>query len=167
MNKCTHFESVECGSDYWLYSLETVFLFWTLPLFKLKFPLYCAVLYHSVVSISSRPYGACQAPLSMGILQARIPEWIAMPSSRGSSQPRDKTQVSRIAGGFFTSWATREAQEYWREWPKSFSSRSSWPRNQTGISCIAGRFFTSWATREAPSFLYPLIKIFVRSEQYM
>ena len=34
--------------------------------------------------------------------------------SRGSSQPRDQTQVSRTAGGFFTSWATREAQEYWR-----------------------------------------------------
>ena len=34
----------------------------------------------------------------------------AMLSSRGSSQPRDQTQVSRIAGGFFTIWATREAQ---------------------------------------------------------
>ena len=34
-------------------------------------------------------------------------------SSRGSSQPRDQTRVSRIAGGFFTVWATREAQEYW------------------------------------------------------
>ena len=43
-----------------------------------------------------------------GILQARIPEWVAFLSSRGSSQPRDRTQVSRIAGGFFTSWATRE-----------------------------------------------------------
>ena len=32
-----------------------------------------------------------------------------MPSSRGSSQPRDQTQVSRIAGGFFTSWATNKA----------------------------------------------------------
>ena len=36
---------------------------------------------------------ARQAPLSMGILQARILEWVAMPSSRGSSQPRDRTQV--------------------------------------------------------------------------
>ena len=44
-----------------------------------------------------------------GILQARILEWVAFPFSRGSSQPRDRTQVSRIAGGFFTSWATREA----------------------------------------------------------
>ena len=38
-----------------------------------------------------------------GILQARILEWIAFPFSRGSSQFRDRTQVSRIAGAFFTS----------------------------------------------------------------
>ena len=37
------------------------------------------------------------------ILQARILEWVAVPFSRGSSLPRDQTQVSRIAGGFFTS----------------------------------------------------------------
>ena len=43
------------------------------------------------------------------ILQARILEWVAFPFSRGSSQPRDQTQVSHIAGGFFTSWATTEA----------------------------------------------------------
>ena len=36
------------------------------------------------------------------ILQARILEWVAMPFSRGSSQPRDQIQVSCIAGGFFT-----------------------------------------------------------------
>ena len=41
-----------------------------------------------------------------GILQARILEWVAFPFSRGSSQPRDGTQVSCIAGRFFTSWAT-------------------------------------------------------------
>ena len=46
-----------------------------------------------------------------GILQARILQWVAFPFSRGSSQPRDWTQVSRIAGRYFTSWATREAQE--------------------------------------------------------
>ena len=45
-----------------------------------------------------------------GILQARIPEWVAFPFSRGSSEPRDQTQVSRTADRFFTSWATREAQ---------------------------------------------------------
>ena len=45
---------------------------------------------------------ACQAPLLMGILQARILEWVAMSSSRGASRPRDQTQVSRAAGGFFS-----------------------------------------------------------------
>ena len=43
-----------------------------------------------------------QTPLSMGILQARILEWVTMPSSRGSSQPRDRTQVSHIAGRLCT-----------------------------------------------------------------
>ena len=38
-----------------------------------------------------------------GILQARILEWVAFPFSRGSSQPRDQTQVSHIAVGYFTS----------------------------------------------------------------
>ena len=40
---------------------------------------------------------------SMEILQARILQWVAFPFSRGSSQHRDRTQVSRVAGGFFTS----------------------------------------------------------------
>ena len=48
-----------------------------------------------------------------GILQARTLEWVAFPFSRGSSQPRDQAQVSCIAGRFLTSWATKEAQEYW------------------------------------------------------
>ena len=43
-----------------------------------------------------------------GILQARILEWITFPFSRGPSQPRDQTQVFRIAGEFFTSCTTRE-----------------------------------------------------------
>ena len=38
-----------------------------------------------------------------GILQARMLEWVAFPFSRSSSQPRDRTQVSHITGGFFTS----------------------------------------------------------------
>ena len=46
---------------------------------------------------------AWEAPLSMGILQARILEWVAMISSRGSSRPRNRTRVSCIAGRFFTN----------------------------------------------------------------
>ena len=52
-----------------------------------------------------------------GILQARILEPVAFPFSRGSSQPRDQTQISLIAGRFFISWATRKAQEYWSRQP--------------------------------------------------
>ena len=44
------------------------------------------------------------------ILQARILEWVTFPFTRGSSQPRGRTQISRIAGGFLTSWAPREAR---------------------------------------------------------
>ena len=44
-----------------------------------------------------------------GILQVRTLECIDFPFSRGSSQSRNRTQVSCIAGGFFTSWSTREA----------------------------------------------------------
>ena len=53
----------------------------------------------------------CSSPGSSlhGILQARILEWVAMPFSRGSSQPRDHTWVFHIAGKLFTIWASREA----------------------------------------------------------
>ena len=47
-----------------------------------------------------------------GILQARVLEWVALPLSRGSSQPRDWTQVFHIAGRLFTNWAIREA--WWK-----------------------------------------------------
>ena len=53
----------------------------------------------------------CSPPGSSvhGILQARIPARVAMPYSRGSSQPRDRTRISCIPGRFFTVWAIREA----------------------------------------------------------
>ena len=50
---------------------------------------------------------------SMEFSRPEILEWVAIPFSRGSSQSRDWTQVTHIAGRFFTSWATKEAQEYW------------------------------------------------------
>ena len=60
-----------------------------------------------------------------GILQARILEWVAVPFSRGSSQPRDQTQVSHITGRF------------------PFSRGSSQPRDWTQVSGIAGGFLLS------------------------
>ena len=55
---------------------------------------------------------ACQAPLSTGIFQASILVWVVVPSSRGSSQPRDRTQIFCTAGGFFSVLAAREAHAY-------------------------------------------------------
>ena len=54
----------------------------------------------------------CRLPGSSvhGIVQARILEWGAISFSKGSSQPRDQTQVSCIAARLFTIWATRESQ---------------------------------------------------------
>ena len=74
-------------------------------------PVLCCAKSVSRIWLFATPWTAAhQNPLSMGILQARILEWVAMPSSRGSSQPRDQTQVSCIAGRFFTIWAIREAK---------------------------------------------------------
>ena len=59
----------------------------------------------------------CSPPGSSvhGILQARILEWVALPSSRGSSWPRDRTHISYIsciAGGFFNCWAIEESHPF-------------------------------------------------------
>ena len=59
----------------------------------------------SVASNSLQPHGLSPPSSSAhGILQVKILEWVAMPFSRGSSWPRDQTQVPRIAGRFFTIW---------------------------------------------------------------
>ena len=83
-----------------------------------------------------------------GILRARILEWVSFPFSRGSSQSRDQTQVSRITGRFFTSWATIQAKN---TEPGSLSLfQWIFPTQEFNwISCIAGRFYINWAIREA------------------
>ena len=95
----------------------------------------------SCVQLFETPWTvACQAPLSMGILQARILEWVAMPSSKGSSQsenPQILYHLSHQGSPRILEWAAY-----------SFSRGCSQPRKWTGVFCIAGRFFTSWATRE-------------------
>ena len=60
----------------------------------------------------------CSLPGSSvhGIFQARILEWVAISFSRGSSWPRDRTQVSCIVGRRFTIWATREASWKLLDW---------------------------------------------------
>ena len=96
---------------------------------------------HSVVSDSLRPHGL-HSPWNS---QARILEWVAV--SRGSSQPSDQTHVSCIAGGFFTNWATSEAQEYWSGYP--IPSSVDLPNLGIEPGSPMGRFFTNRAIREA------------------
>ena len=84
----------------------------------------------SVVSDSLRPMEC----IVHGILQARILEWAAFPFSRRSSQPRNRTQVSCIAGGFFTGWATKStkqllsriSQQIFRVWFLQESKHTQW-----------------------------------------
>ena len=91
-----------------------------------------------------------QAPLSIGILQARILEWVAVSFSRGSFPTQGSNpglpHCRRIFYQLSHKWSLRIL-----EWVAYlFSSGSSWPRNRTRVSCITGRFFTNWAIREAP-----------------
>ena len=84
-----------------------------------------------------------------GTLQARILKWVAFPFSRGSSQPRDQTQVYVYCRQIVYQLSHKGSPRIleWVAYP--FPRGSFWPRNQTGVSYIAGGFFTNWAIREA------------------
>ena len=131
------FRKVKNSGDEWWWELHHSV--------DVRVPLNCAVKYgwgSEWVKVTQSCLTLCN-PIDYrvhGILQARLLEWVAFPTCRGSSQPRDWTQVSHIAGGFFTSWVIREVQEYWRGQP--IPSPADFPRNQTGDFCIAGRFFS-------------------------
>jgi len=67
----------------------------------------------SRVELCAIPWtAACQDPLFIRLLRARILEWVVMPSSRESSQPRDQTQVSHIAGRVFTVFTVWGSPQY-------------------------------------------------------
>ena len=70
-------------------------------------PLDCSMLGFPVQHHSWRFHWVSDAIQSSHLLSSPL-EWVALPFSRGSSQPRDQTQVSCLSGGFFTSWPTRE-----------------------------------------------------------
>ena len=69
-----------------------------------------------------------------GILQTRVLEWVAFSFSRGSSQPRNRTQVSYIAGKFFPSWATREETAKQNKTKQNKIKSSVFSLNQESIS---------------------------------
>ena len=72
----------------------------------------------------------CSLPGSsvLGIFQATVLEWIAISFSRGSSQPRDQTRVSRIVDRRFTVWATREVQM--SDWMYANWNQDCWEKHQ-------------------------------------
>ena len=81
--------------------------------YSVEYPIICVCIYtYMCMYIYIYIYIAHQASV-LGILQARIVEWVAIPFSRESSWPRDQTQVSCIAGRFFTIWATIELQFFY------------------------------------------------------
>ena len=115
--------------------------------------------------------------------QSRILEWVAFRFSRGSSQPRDRNQVFRIAVGGGGGWGggagggawggeilyqlSRKGSPRIQEWVAyPFSSGSSPPRNQTQVSCIAGGFFTNWAIRESWRTILKLLCLFLGTSAF-
>ena len=124
----------KCWSKVWLW--YTIIWKWKLLSHVQLFGTLWTVAYQAPLSMEfSRPEywpaGSCF------LLQGIFPTWYL-------------TQVSLIAGRFFTIWATREAQEYWSGQLIPSPGESSRSRNQAGICCIAGGFFTSWGMREVP-----------------
>ena len=91
---------------------------------------------------------AYQAPQSLEIFQARVLEWVAISSSRGSSWPRDRTWVSRITGRRFTIWAPRDLQ-------------------LPDILWIHWRVYNSIANTSKRVLFLPLSDVYVRSFLYL
>ena len=83
-----------------------------------------------------------------GILLARILEWVAVPFSQASSQPRDQTQVSCIAGRFFTNWASGKPKNTGVGSLSLFQGIFPTQESNGGL-LHCRRFFTNWVTREA------------------
>ena len=140
-------------------------------------PMHACVLSHfSHVWFCVTPWTvAHQTPLSMGFsreeYQSGLPSpplssWsnpclLCLPALAGGylppvppGKPRDQSQVSHIAVGFFISHKGSPRILEWIAYP--FSSGSSQPRSRTRVSCIAGRFFTNWAIREALQLIPPI-----------
>ena len=114
--KRQHVWVLSCFSCVWLFAtprtvarqapLSVGFWIWLLCKIYVKVKVLAAL---SCLTLCD-PMNCCSPGSSVhGILQPRILEWVAFPFSRGYSQPRDRTQVSCIAGRHFNLWATRES----------------------------------------------------------
>ena len=88
-----------------------------------------------------------------GILQARILEWVAISFSRGSSWPRDQTQVSHIVGRRFNLWATKDGQ-YWNQIDYIQKLNQEQIHLAQIASCVCSK--TCTGTYISPTFKEPL-----------
>ena len=88
--------------------------------------------------------------VACGILQTRIPVWVAFPFSSGSSQPRKQTRVCCMAGGFFTNWAIREYH-----WARKGADRKQ-GLIYTQIQVSDGRFGWVLVAQSCPSLCDPM-----------
>ena len=102
----------------------------------------------SVMSDSLRP---------QGLLQARILEWVAFPFSRGFSQSRDWTQVSHIAGRFFTNWTIREALWTWTNSGRWWGSRKTCVQQSTGSQRVRCDLVTEQQQHPVPTCFFILL----------
>ena len=102
----------------------------------------------------------CSPPGSSvhGIFQARIPEWVTIPFSRRSSQPKDRTRVSPTAGRFFTIWATREAQRH-NSNPGKIAVISHYPNTHSGL------WEHCHEQKEAKATFYPSLSVSLSQHQ--
>ena len=105
-------------------------------------PLQCMKWSHSVVSYSLWPmYYSLPGSSVHGIFQASVLEWVAISFSRGSSRPRDRTQVSCIGGRCFTIWAILPWKIPWTGEPgrlKFLGLQRVWYTEHTDILCTGG-----------------------------
>ena len=102
---------------------------------------------------------ACQAPLSMGILQARILEWVVMPSSRGSSQSRDQTCVSFVScigRHILYPWPHLGSPSDIRPWSKS---KHRWRRKEEKSGWKHHRLL--WSIRKVQQSLHGLLELWI------
>ena len=114
MYSVTHLLICKTGNTCWQYVLQKI-IWWFLERTLCKAPPGPVCVSCSVVSDSWDPMDRTLPVSSVHqILQARILERGAVSFFRGSSQPKDQTRVSCIAGGFFTIWDTKEAPELQR-----------------------------------------------------
>ena len=90
-----------------------------------------------------------------GTLQARILESVAFPFSRGSSQSRDQTQISHIAGTFFTSSAIREAPGI-LEWLRLSLLQRIFPTQESNWGLLHCRQILYQLSYQSPAFLSPV-----------